>query len=141
MIRFALHCERGHAFEAWFSSGSACEEQVEARAVMCPACGSARVVKAPMAPAVLRGRGKKALEARAERERKQAFALVQDLHAHLKANADNVGPAFPEEARKIHYGEAEARSIYGEASAEEAKALHEEGIPVLPLPKLPEDHN
>jgi hypothetical protein len=63
------------------------------------------------------------------------------MREHLKANADDVGKAFPEEARKMHYGETEARSIYGEASADEAKELHEEGIPAVPLPPLPEDHN
>ena len=74
-------------------------------------------------------------------ERKKTYAFLKGLRAHLEANAEHVGPAFPEEARKMHYGEAEARSIYGEASLEEAKALQEEGIPAVPLPILPEDHN
>ena len=67
--------------------------------------------------------------------------FLKDLRAHLEANAEHVGRAFPEEARKLHYGERAAGSIYGEASLEEAKALHEEGIPAVPLPPLPEDHN
>ncbi|MGH6866446.1 MAG: DUF1178 family protein [Methyloceanibacter sp.] len=141
MIRFALSCDKGHGFEAWFSSGGAYEEQIEARAVACPACGSAKVSKAPMAPAVLRGRGRATPETPAASEGKRAFAVVGNLYAHLKANAENVGAAFPEEARKMYYGEAETRSIYGEASSEEAKALHDEGIEVVPLPRLPEDQN
>ena len=140
MIRFALTCDRGHSFEAWFGSGSSYDEQIEARAIVCPCCGSAKVEKAPMAPSVRRGRSRSA-EGQDKPQQRQAYALLKDLRTHLEATADNVGPAFPEEARKIHYGEAEARSIYGQASAEEAKALNEEGIPVCPLPPLPEDHN
>jgi hypothetical protein len=98
------------------------------------------VSKAPMAPAVRRGKAKPA-EMPAKSQRRQTYAFLKDLRAHLKANAAHVGPAFPEEARKMHYGETEARSIYGEASIEEAEALKEEGIPAVPLPPLPEDHN
>jgi len=96
-----------------------------------------------MAPAVLRGR-KSVHENEspaANTQGKQTYAFLKGLREHLKANADDVGKKFPEEARKIHYGEAEERNIYGEASMDEAKALHEEGIPALPLPKLPEEHN
>jgi hypothetical protein len=139
MIRYALSCEKGHAFEAWFGSISSYDEQVEARAVICPDCGSAEVHKAPMAPAVKRGKAEPA--AAPDRERRQTYAFLKDLKAHLKANAEHVGPAFPEEARKMHYGESEARSIYGEATVEEAKALKDEGIPALPLPPLPDDQN
>ena len=139
MIRYALTCDQGHGFEAWFGSGSDYDVQVEAGAVVCPSCGSAEVSKAPMAPAVRRGPAP--AEGTANRERRQTYALLKDLKAHLKANAEHVGPAFPEEARKMHYGEAEPRSIYGEASLEEAKELREEGIPALPLPPLPEDQN
>ena len=144
MIRFALTCAEGHNFEAWFSSGSSYEEQIEAEAIRCPDCGSAEVQKAPMAPAVLTGRSKE--HAQASRgstapEQKQSFAFLQGLREHLKANADDVGADFPEEARKIHYGEAEERNIYGEATLDEAKSLNDEGIPALPLPKLPDEHN
>jgi hypothetical protein len=140
MIRFALVCDQGHDFEAWFGSGAAYEDQAKARAVACPCCGSAEVKKAPMAPAVKRGRA----ESAAPREvagRKKIYALLKDLRAHVEANAEHVGAAFPEEARKMHYGETEARSIYGEASLEEARTLREEGIPTIPLPPLPEDQN
>jgi hypothetical protein len=142
MIRFALTCDQGHGFDAWFSSGDSYDEQNEAGAIVCPACGSADVEKAPMAPAVLRGKAKsETAEKPAEDGQKQTYAFLKDMREHLKANADDVGKAFPEEVRKMHYGESEARSIYGEASAEEAKELHEEGIPALPLPPLPEEHN
>jgi hypothetical protein len=140
MIRFALICDRGHDFDAWFGSGDAYDEQARARAVVCPCCGSAEVKKAPMAPAVRRGTAEPA-EPLEVAQRKKTYAFLKDLRAHLEANAEHVGPAFPEEARKMHYGEAEARSIYGEASLEEARALKEEGIPAVPLPPLPKEHN
>jgi hypothetical protein len=142
MIRFALTCDRGHGFDAWFSSGDSYDEQMEAKAIVCPTCGSTHVEKAPMAPAVLRGRAKETKrESPVGAERKQTYAFLKGMRDYLKDNADDVGKAFPEEARKMHYGETDARNIYGEASLEEAKALHEEGIPALPLPKLPEEHN
>jgi hypothetical protein len=142
MIRFALQCDQGHSFDAWFSSGDSYEEQIEAGVIVCPDCGSVHVEKAPMAPAVLRGKGdSKPAERPDQSERRKSYAFLKGLKEHLKANADDVGRSFPEEARKIHYGESEARNIYGEATTDEANSLHEEGIPVLPLPPLPEEHN
>lgn len=144
MIRFSLHCDEGHGFDAWFSSGASYDEQIEAGAIRCPTCGSAEVRKSPMAPAVLRGKGEegpKRAASRADSERPQTFAFLEGLREHLKKNAEDVGNNFPEEARKIHYGEAEERSIYGEATPDEAKSLNEEGIPAVPLPPLPEEHN
>jgi hypothetical protein len=141
MIRFALICERGHDFDAWFASGDAYDDQARAQEIFCPCCGSATVRKAPMAPAVKRPRSASPPEPLGGTERKKTYAFLKGLRAHLEANAEHVGPAFPEEARKMHYGESETRNIYGEASLEEAKALHEEGIPALPLPPLPKDHN
>ena len=151
MIRFALTCEEGHEFDAWFSSGSSYDEQIEADAVTCPACGSTHIRKAPMAPAVLKGRGgvaktepqpdAPAADGESEAGQRQTYAFLKGLREHLKANADDVGKDFAQEARKMHYGESEERNIYGEATADEAKSLNEEGIPALPLPKLPEEHN
>lgn len=144
MIRFALTCDDGHEFDAWFSSGDSYDEQTEAGVIVCPTCGSAEVRKALMAPAVLRGRSAEPApqsESPAEADGKQTYAFLKGLREHLQKNADDVGKNFPEEARKIHYGETEERNIYGEASLDEAKALQEEGIPALPLPKLPEEHN
>ncbi len=140
MIRYALSCDQGHEFDAWFASGAAYEDQAKARAVICPCCASAAVSKAPMAPAV-RTKHEAPPEPLVSAARKKTYAVLKDLRARLEANAEHVGLAFPEEARKMHYGEAEARSIYGEASLEEAKALHEEGISAIPLPPLPKDQN
>ena len=140
MIRYALICDQGHDFDAWFGSGAAYEEQERARVLSCPCCGSPNVKKAPMAPAVKQSQAEP-LAQPSVTERKKTYAFLKGLRAHLEANAEHVGPAFPEEARKMHYGETESRSIYGEASVEEAKALEEEGIPAIPLPRLPQDHN
>lgn len=141
MIRFALSCDQGHEFDAWFASGDVYEGQERAREIVCPCCGSVTVRKAPMAPAVKRSQPETIPVPLGSTERKKTYAFLKGLRAHLEANAEHVGPDFPEQARKMHYGEAEARSIYGEASVEEAKALHEEGIPAMPLPPLPKDHN
>ena len=146
MIRYSLTCDAGHQFDAWFSSGDSFDEQSEAEVIRCPDCGSADVCKAPMAPAVLRG-GRKSLESEgpptpeAPVPERQTYAFLKGLREHLKANADDVGTKFAAEARKMHDGEAEERSIYGEATVDEAKALYKEGIPAFSLPKLPEDHN
>jgi hypothetical protein len=115
----------------------------------CPVCGGAKVEKALMLPNVARtdrspapqsGQAAAPVTLVAEPER-QARALLRALREHLVANSEHVGARFPEEARKIHYGEAEGRSIYGEASPAEARALVEEGIDVAAIPVLPDDRN
>jgi len=128
MIRYALICDAEDEFEAWFSSSADFDVQAEKGLVECPMCGSKAVRKAPMAPAVARSR-----EAPSpEQVRKFMMAQVRD---HIRQNFDYVGERFPEEARKRHEGEApDDRPIWGEATAEEAKALVEEGVPVAPLP-------
>jgi hypothetical protein len=93
-----------------------------------------------MAPYVAKGWTEPAAPAPAA-ERPKTYALLRKLRAELTANPDYVGPKFPEEARKIHFDEAPARAIHGEASLEEARELNDEGVPVFPLPPLPEDHN
>jgi hypothetical protein len=125
MIRFALSCDQGHEFDAWFASGATYDDQARGRAIVCPCCGSAMVKKAPMAPAV-RTKQAEPTPPLGGAERKKTYAFLKGLRAHLEANAEHVGPDFPEEARKMHYGETETRSIYGEASLEDAKSLHEE---------------
>ena len=150
MIRYNLRCDNGHAFESWFQSSSAYDAQVKRKLVTCAICGSAKVEKAIMAPQ-LAGTKKKAekmpspadpsstsLMMAPERELR---AKLKELRDHIVKNADNVGERFPEEARKMHYGDIEHRAIYGEASAEEAKSLIEEGVEVAPLPVLPDDRN
>jgi hypothetical protein len=147
MIRYSLVCPEGHDFEAWFAGSEAYEKQRAGGTVACPVCGSTSVDKALMAPAVSTSRKKESMRlaanmpAGAEPEPKAVAAMLRKLRDHLTANAENVGPRFAEEARKIHYNEAEKRGIYGEASPDEARALAEEGIEFHPLPMLPEEHN
>ncbi len=132
MIRYALVCgDCDHRFEAWFSSADAFDRQAAQRLVDCPACAGTRVTKAIMAPAI---GGKAAAMDKAA----AAYALLRAMTAKVKATAEPVGERFPEEARRIHYGESEARPIWGQASAEEADALRDEGIAVAALPDLPE---
>lgn len=154
MIRYALRCERGHDFESWFQSSSAYDSQRKRGLVRCPMCDSTKVEKAIMAPRIARkGKAKAPQPAAAAPTSEESTSLVmapqereliaklKELRDHVLKNADNVGDKFPDEARKMHYGDIEHRAIYGEASVEEAKALVEEGIEVAPLPILPDDRN
>ncbi len=159
MIRYALVCENGHDFESWFADSAAYDKQVKRRLVACPHCGSAKVEKAIMAPRLAASkRRKRALPKSAapppappppdktpvammSPQEHELRSKLKELRDHLTKNADNVGQKFPEEARKMHYGEIEHRSIYGEASPEEAKELAEEGIEFHPLPILPDERN
>lgn len=133
MIRFALKCACGHRFESWFRDNAACEALMAAGHLSCPACGGADVAKAPMAPFVASARDT-AAEAAAENRDARVRAALLRLREAVEANSENVGTAFAEEARKIHYGEAPQRSIYGDATADEAEALAEEEIPFAQLP-------
>ena len=165
MIRYALVCERKHEFESWFPNSAAYDKQASRGLIACPVCASTKVEKAIMAPRLAR----KDIEARepavmehsaptgeatpvAAAEEKAPVAMLspqeqelrsklKELRDHLVRNADHVGQRFPEEARKMHYGEIEHRSIYGEASPDEANALAEEGIAFHPLPILPDERN
>jgi hypothetical protein len=153
MIRYALVCDKGHEFESWFQDSAAYDKQAKRKLVACPHCGSAKVGKAIMAPR-LSGAKKRAAPAEPPAaapekapvamlspQEREFRAKLKELRDHLTKNADHVGPKFPEEARKMHYGETKHRSIYGEASPEEAKALAEEGIEFHPLPILPDERN
>ncbi|HEX2477800.1 MAG TPA: DUF1178 family protein [Geminicoccaceae bacterium] len=131
MILFDLRCKDGHAFEAWFRDSTAYEDQVAAGDLACPVCGSAEVSKALMAPAV---NSRPKIDAAPAATAMRAWRRVQD---HIEKNFDHVGPRFAEEARKIHHGETEKRSIYGEATTAEAKELRDEGIEVSQIPWLP----
>lgn len=153
MIRYNLHCDKGHAFESWFQSSSAYENQEKRRLVNCPVCGSAKVERAIMAPQIVSKKGREsAAPAPASAEtpsstpllmaqERELRAKLKELRDHIVKNADNVGERFPTEARKMHYGDIEHRPIYGEASPEEARSLIEEGVEVSPLPVLPDDRN
>ena len=131
MILFELRCKDGHAFEAWFRDSAAYEDQVAAGDLACPVCGSAEVSKALMAPAV---NSRPKIDGAQAAEAMRLWRRVQN---HIEKNFDHVGPRFAEEARKIHHGEAEKRSIYGEATKTEAKELRDEGIEVSQIPWLP----
>jgi hypothetical protein len=150
MIRYSLVCERKHEFEIWFKNSADYDKQSKRGLVSCPACGSEKVEKALMSPSL--GRGTKKGRSSAPAESKSPVAMVspqerefrtklKELRDHLVKNAENVGGKFPEQARKMHYGEIEHRSIYGEASPQEAKELHEEGVEFHPIPVLPDEHN
>ena len=157
MIRYALACDKGHVFESWFQNSAAYDTQVKAALITCPVCNSAKVEKTMMTPGVVGAQradpptappsspppaaetaAPVAMMSPQEREFRKK---LKELRDHLTNNADYVGQKFPEEARKMHYGEVEHRSIYGEATPDQAKDLHEEGIEFHPLPVLPDERN
>jgi hypothetical protein len=156
MIHYALVCDKGHNFESWFPDSAAYDKQAKRGIVTCPHCGSAKVEKAIMAPRLSATSKKRkapteapvapAPEANApvamiSPQEHEFRSKLKELREHLTKNADNVGQKFPEEARKMHYGEIEHRSIYGEATPKDAKELLEEGIEFHPLPILPDERN
>ncbi len=160
MIHYNLRCHKGHAFESWFQSSSAYEFQEKRKLVSCPVCGSTKVERAIMAPRIVSKKGRQEAAAPAPvpavpatevtaptstplmmAHERELRAKIKELRDHIVKNADNVGERFPNEARKMHYGEIEHRPIYGEASPNEAKALIEEGVEVMPIPTLPDDRN
>ena len=131
VIVYSLHCPKGHAFEGWFRDSVAFDAQSADGKLVCPVCNSRKIEKAPMAPAL----GEFGRRTQIRFRRVAQGAPVRDGLAQIcRTNAEFVGPKFPEEARKIHYGETEERHIYGEATIEEARELIEEGVDVAPLP-------
>lgn len=146
-----LHCEHGHSFEAWFASEQAFQEQNQSGLLQCPMCGSASVTKKPSAPRLnLSGAREAPHEAASSpaqaAARSQSQPQYQALDAldtlasawlemsrRVVASTQDVGDRFAEEARKMHYGEVEERAIRGKTSLDEARALQEEGIDVLPI--------
>ena len=166
MIKYALVCDQGHTFESWFSNADGYETQVKRGFVECPTCQSKQVAKAMMAPSVSTSRRKEAMRAQAASieasapqtapapplapaqpvalmdEGQQAMrAMVRELHQKLTENSTDVGDRFTSEARDMQNGEAPTRPIHGRATLEQAKALIEEGVPVMPLPTLPDEWN
>jgi hypothetical protein len=166
MIKYSLNCPKGHTFEGWFRSSDAFDGEVKRRRVECPACGATKVTKAIMAPNVSLRTKKRAVRdvpqdgpapaqvsaasavgaaqnrmVVATEGSAEIMAALRKIRQEIVAKADYVGPKFAEEARKIHFDEAPARGIYGEATHDEVRALHEDGVACLPLPVLPEDAN
>jgi hypothetical protein len=132
MISFNLTCKDGHVFQAWFKDSKSYDRQRSRREVTCPDCGSTRIDKAPMAPRLLKSRGDQ--PERAARAVAEAKKTLRELRKHVEATCDNVGDKFAEEARKIHYGEADPRGIYGDATLEEARDLADEGVAFGTIP-------
>jgi hypothetical protein len=165
MIRYRLACPKSHEFEAWFPSSEACDKQIARKLVACPECGATKVAKALMAPSVVTSerKAKRPSRPRApapestaaeppvpQRQvaqsmltgpQRQMLRKLKELRDKVLADAEYVGPRFADEARKIHHEEVPGRGIYGEASLTEVEELANEGIDVLPVPILPEDHN
>ncbi|WP_420858425.1 DUF1178 family protein [Marivivens marinus] len=130
MIRYTLKCDRDHIFESWFQSADAFDKLAKAGMVACAECGSSSVEKSLMAPAVTTDRPLSAPKDPRE-------AALAKMREEVEKNSEYVGLSFAKEARAMHAGDTPERSIYGEAKPEEAKALIEEGVPVLPLPFKP----
>lgn len=125
MIKYTLDCPKGHRFESWFQSGPAYDDLHGRGLVTCPDCGSANVTKAIMAPSVTTAK------------RAEVAEKLQALRAEVEANSDYVGKDFAHQARAMHLGDAPERAIYGEAKLEDAKALIDDGVPIMPLPFIP----
>lgn len=139
MIVYDLKCRKDHVFEAWFRDSAAYDAQAQAGDVRCPVCGSTKVEKALMAPNLARGKARSKASREADSAVEQRRALIELRH-QVEKNCDYVGDRFPEEARKIHYGECDPRGIYGESSPDEAKALDEEGVKIQRIPWLPPEN-
>jgi len=122
MIRYTLSCENAHQFESWFKSSAAFDTLQSSGMIQCDTCGSTKVAKTIMAPAV---------------PKKSNTPDIAKIKKHVEENADYVGNTFYTEARAMHDGEKPERAIYGQANAAEAKSLIKDGIPVLPLPFIP----
>jgi hypothetical protein len=164
MLRYALICDKAHAFEGWFRDSAGFDVQASGGLLTCPACGSSNIAKAIMAPNVAR---RDKVAARAGSEKSEAattppetpsktdpapVALLSDgdqaaraalgaLHRHVRAHSRDVGKGFAKAARDMHEGAVEHASIHGVASAEEVRALYEDGIEAHLLPSLPDDAN
>lgn len=155
MIRYALQCGSGHAFESWFQDSGAYDRQRKRALIACPQCGSTGVDKAIMAPRVTSSRKREAARRTVPNPQpapEAAGALMspadmalraklKELRDYVKSHAEDVGSRFPDEARKMHEGEIAHRPIYGESTPQETKALLEDGIDIMPLPMLPDDRN
>ncbi len=143
MILYQLLCRNQHGFEAWFRDSKAYDAQAKGGRVTCPVCGSRKIAKAPMAPNIATRRESPAAEPTgvpketAKAEIADVIELLKVLRQQVEATCDYVGDQFAEEARKIHYGETERRDIYGDATAEEAEELREEGVEFTRIPWPP----
>ncbi len=132
MVHYTLVCDEGHQFDGWFRDSATFEQQSEQRLVSCPFCASTGVTRGVMAPHVTRSGRDGAPELLRQ--------MIRQVRDKVVAGAEDVGDRFPQEARAIEEGDAERRPIRGRATFEEAKALLEDGIEILPIPDLPRDN-
>ena len=139
MIKYALACEHGHAFEGWFGASADFERQAGRGLIACPTCGSKAVAKQIMAPAVVGAKKRGEPERGGRKRHKMMMEAMAQVRRHVEDTFDYVGDTFAREARAIHEGKSEDRGIYGEATQAEVKGLVEDGVPVAPLPPKPPD--
>ena len=137
MIKYSVRCGKDHVFEAWFKDSATFDAQSKSGDIVCPQCGNNLVVKAPMAPRIVKSQQSDVShESRAREVAERILEAAVEMRKEVEANCDYVGGQFADEARKIHYGEADERGIYGEASDEETQELDDEGIDVIKLPNV-----
>jgi hypothetical protein len=155
MIKYALICDKAHEFESWFASSEAFDQQVKRGLVTCPFCDSAKVAKAIMAPRVMRTDNvsrhavpvldEPAASAKSVAlldDKAQALrSMMRELRQKIVESTDDVGKDFADEARKMHQGETPQRSIRGETTLDEARALLEDGIDILPIPGVADERH
>ena len=144
MIIYDLLCDEQHRFEGWFKNADEFQQQLQTGLVSCPVCGSEHVQKVPSASHIGTGHDQKDAEPATPAQQQDTAEtnqarVMQLLHDYVNKNYDDVGSRFAEEAKKIHYGETEARNIRGLATASEVKELKEEGITAVALPPAPYD--
>lgn len=141
MIVFDLCCSKGHIFEAWFKDSAAFDSQRRKETVSCPVCGETKVEKALMAPNINTSKKRAKVDKRGAELRSQAMSALSKARKYIEENCEYVGNQFPEEARKIHFGESEKRDIYGEASKDEAESLREDGVEFAEIAWGPRTNN
>ncbi len=141
MIRYDLVCENEHLFESWFKDSKSYQKQLDANEIVCPVCDSCNISKSLMAPGIPKKTNTKNGNVIANSSSKSINDAIRKIRDEIKKNSEYVGDQFPEEARKIHYNEAEMRSIYGKASKKEITELVDEGIDIIQIPEIPDDKN
>ena len=141
MIRYDLVCENEHFFESWFKDSKSYQKQLEANEIACPKCNNSNISKSLMAPGISKKTNTKNGNVIANSSSSSINNAIRKIRDEIKKDSEYVGDQFPEEARKIHYNEAEMRSIYGKASKKEITELVDEGIDIIQIPEIPDDKN
>ncbi|MDP4796151.1 MAG: DUF1178 family protein [Rhodospirillales bacterium] len=137
MIKYAVRCANTHEFEGWFKDSATFDVQSKSGDIVCPHCGNTKVMKAPMSPSISKSASTGAAsEVRAREVAERILEAAVAMRQEIESKFDYVGEQFADEARRIHYGEADERGIYGEASEDETQELDEEGIDVYRMPTI-----